>query len=71
MTPASIWSEWLQFRNNVMSIIPATAKTNADSCLKIMTAIIVSYASEKLGHAEKGNAKTATYTINQRATNIP
>ncbi|KAJ8359312.1 hypothetical protein SKAU_G00158370 [Synaphobranchus kaupii] len=35
-----------------------------------MTAIIVSYASERFSQIEKGNAKTTTYTMNRRATKI-
>ncbi|KAJ8333497.1 hypothetical protein SKAU_G00415050 [Synaphobranchus kaupii] len=68
--PASNRSGWLQFDKDVSNIIQATAKGDADSRLQTMTAIIVSYASERFGQIEKGNAKTTTYTMNRRATKI-
>lgn len=46
-------SEWLQFDQDVYSIIQATAKGEVDSRLLTMTTIIVSYPSERFGQTER------------------
>ncbi|KAL4008901.1 hypothetical protein ACER0C_002753 [Sarotherodon galilaeus] len=67
--PASSRSEWQKFDEDVSKIIQAVAKRDADSRLKTMTTIIVSYASERFGLTEKCNNKTP-YTMNRRAMKI-
>nr|XP_014269084.2 uncharacterized protein LOC106676625 [Maylandia zebra] len=67
--PASSQSEWQKFDEDVFNIIQAVAKRGADSRLKTMTTIIVSYASERFGLIEKCNNKTP-YTMNRRAMKI-
>ncbi|KAL3976498.1 mitochondrial import inner membrane translocase subunit TIM8 [Sarotherodon galilaeus] len=67
--PASSRSEWQKFDEDVSNIIQAVAKRDADSRLKTMTTIIVSYASERFGLTKKCNNKTP-YTMNLRAMKI-
>ncbi|XP_023810165.1 uncharacterized protein LOC105353972 [Oryzias latipes] len=68
--PARKRSEWCQFDEDVSNIIQAAAKGDAESRLQTMTTIIVSYASERFGHIEKGQTKHTPYTKNRRATKI-
>lgn len=68
--PAGNQSEWLQFDKDTSGIIQTTARGDADSWLRSMTAIIVSYASERFDHIEIGNTKPTIYTMNCRVTKI-
>ncbi|XP_057679566.1 uncharacterized protein LOC130908003 [Corythoichthys intestinalis] len=68
--PASRRSEWLQFDEDVSTIIQATAKGDVDCRLQAMSTIIVSYGSERFGRMEKGNTEATPYTMNRRATKI-
>lgn len=66
--PVSKRSGWLQFDEDVSNIIQAIDKGDADSRLKMMTTIILSYALES--QEEKGKTKPTSYTMNRRATQI-
>lgn len=45
-------------------------KGDVDGRLKNMMNIIISYASERFGHIEKGKTKPTIYAMNRRATKM-
>ncbi|KAL4001244.1 hypothetical protein ACER0C_006543 [Sarotherodon galilaeus] len=61
--------EWLQFNEDVDTILQPTAKGQVEQRLKTMTTIIVSPAVERFGQEEKRTAKPL-YTLNNRANKI-
>ncbi len=60
--PANSQTLWLQFDEDVSKILQTTAKGEADHWLEAMTAIIVSYASERFSYVQTRSA----YTMNCR-----
>lgn len=55
LPPANSKSEWQQFKEDVCSILQATAKGNSDRQLQAVTIIIVSFVAERFGDIETGN----------------
>lgn len=66
---ASKEKEWLQFNEDVDTILQATAKGQVEQRIKTMTTMIVSLAVERFGQEEKRTAKPL-YTLNNKANKI-
>ena len=61
--------EWLQFDKDTDTILEATAKGEAEQCLKTMTTVIISLAAERFGLEERREVKRS-YNVNNRASKI-
>ena len=67
--PASKERQWLQFDDDVDTILESAAKGDTDGKLKTMATIIISLAVERFGTVEKLGTKTP-YMNNRRAEKI-
>ena len=67
--PASKGRQWLQFDDDVDTILESAAKGDTDGKLKTMATIIISLAVERFGTVEKLGTKTP-YMNNRRAEKI-
>lgn len=68
-SPASQHSKWRQFKEDAARIIESTAQGDSDKRLQMITKLIVSFATVRLG-VEVGKTTKPNYSINQRADKI-